>query len=136
MSYRIRGEVTVDVEDYHYNGDIEVACDLEGISELMSENNITTQELVDYQNQHTDDIYRFDVERDDVITHIEHLNFKETEEIIAHCMGHLSYLFAKEANISHEIQQEKEALKAKMMLAEGELLTLKASRTPDIQPSN
>lgn len=136
MSYRIRGEVVVDVEDYHYNGDVEVASDVEGISELMSENNITTMELVDYQNQFTDDTYRVDVSHSDVITHIEHLDYKETEAIISHCLGHLSYLFAKEANISHEIQQEKEALKAKMMLAEGELLTLKGSRVTDLQPSN
>lgn len=136
MGYRIHGSVTIDILDYFYNGDLELVCDVEGISELMSENNISTQEVVDYQNQYTDDTYRFDLERDDVITYIEHQSYKETEELVSHCLGHLSYLFAKEANISHELQQEKEALKARMILTEGELLTLKDSKVSNIQPSN
>ena len=54
MSYRIRGEVTVDAEDLHYQGEISVTTDVEGILELMEENKI---QLADVVKEHWDDDY-------------------------------------------------------------------------------
>ena len=87
MSYRIRGQVSVNVEDYHYNGDVEVASDVEGISELMSENNITTMELVDYQNDCTDDTYTARPTKEDVIAYTDSLDFSEIIEILDSYLG-------------------------------------------------
>ena len=60
MSYRLRGEICVDVEDFQYDIELDVNG-AEGISELMSENNITTAELVEYQNEYGHDEYRLDI---------------------------------------------------------------------------
>lgn len=114
MSYRIRGEVSVDVEDYHYNGDIEVASDAEGISELMSENNITTAELVEYQNQHTDDCYTLKPTKEDVIAYTDALEFREIIEILDSYLGKLRYLYLQEQQMCTDLQSEKEALKLKI----------------------
>lgn len=114
MSYRIRGEVSVDVEDYHYNGDIEVACDVEGISELMSENNITTMELVDYQNEMTDDTYTAKPTKEDVIAYTDALEFREIIEILDSYLGKLRYLYLQEQQMCTDLQTEKEALKLKI----------------------
>lgn len=114
MSYRIRGEVSVDVEDYQYNGDIEVASDVEGISELMSENNISTTELVDFQNQHTDDTYTATPTKEDVIAYTDSLDFREIIEILDSYLGKLRYLYLQEQQMCTELQSEKEALKLRI----------------------
>ena len=114
MSYRIRGEVLVDIEDYHFNGDIEIASDVEGISELMRENNITTEELVDYQNEMTDDTYTAKPTKEDVIAYTDALEFREIIEILDSYLGKLRYLYLQEQQMCTDLQTEKEALKLKI----------------------
>lgn len=114
MSYRIRGQVSVNVEDYHYNGDVEVASDVEGISELMSENNITTMELVDYQNDCTDDTYTARPTKEDVIAYTDSLDFSEIIEILDSYLGKIRYLYLQEQQMCTDLQTEKEALKLKI----------------------
>ena len=86
MSYRVRGEVCVDVEDAHYNGDIEVHCDVEGISELMSENNITTAELVEYQNEYGDDEYKLDITDANIGDYIATLDSDGVADLMERCV--------------------------------------------------
>ena len=114
MSYRIRGEVSVDVEDWAYNGDIDVASDVEGISELMSENNITTAELVQYQNDFTDDVYTAKPTKEDVIAYTDALDVSEIIEILDSYLGRLRYLYLSEQRLCTDLQTEKEALKLKI----------------------
>lgn len=114
MSYRIRGEVSVDVEDFAYNGDIEVACDAEGISELMSENNITTAELVQYQNDFTNDVYTAKPTKEDVIAYTDSLDFPVIIEILESYLGRLQYMYLHEQQMCTDLQTEKEALKLKI----------------------
>lgn len=86
MSYRLRGEICVDVEDFQY--DIEVIVNgPEGISELMSENDITTAELVEYQNAYTDDEYKLNITDADIGEYIGGLDFAGIAELIDRCIG-------------------------------------------------
>ena len=115
MSYRVRGEVCVDVEDYHYNGDIEVACDVEGISELMSENNITTQELVEYQNAYTDDHYRVDITDANISDYIGSLSTEGVADLAERCIRTLNSRNQRSVSEASQTRAELASLKLRHM---------------------
>lgn len=85
MSYRLRGEICVDVEDFQYDIEVDVNGP-EGISELMSENNVTTAELVEYQNEHTDDEYNLDITDANIGEYIGSLDFSGITAVIERCL--------------------------------------------------
>ena len=89
MSYRLRGEICVDVEDFQYDIEIDVNG-AEGISELMSENNITTAELVEYQNEYTSDEYRVDITDANIGEYINTLNANGVADLAERCIRTLN----------------------------------------------
>jgi len=89
MSYRLRGEICVDVEDFQYDIEIDVNGP-EGISELMSENNITTAELVEYQNEFTDDHYRPDITDYNIGEYIGSLDTDGVADLAERCVRTLN----------------------------------------------
>ena len=113
MSYRVRGEVCVDVEDAHYNGDIEVHCDVEGISELMSENNITTAELVEYQNEYGEDEYKLDITDANIGEYIGGLDFAGIADLMDRCIGTIIRRFKAKQVECTELRSELAQLKLK-----------------------
>lgn len=113
MSYRVRGEVTVDVEDYAYNGDIEISTDVEGISELMSENNITTMELVDYQNEYGADEYRVDITDANIGEYIGSLNAAGVADLAERCVSTLKSRYDEALNAERQVRSDLAALKLK-----------------------
>ena len=89
MSYRLRGEICVDVEDFQY--DIEVHINgPEGISELMSENNITTAELVEYQNEYGADEYHVDITDGNIGEYIAALDNNGVADLAERCVRTLN----------------------------------------------
>ena len=86
MSYRLRGEICVDVEDFQYDIDV-VVNGPEGISELMSENNITTAELVEYQNEYTADEYKLNITDADIGEYIATLDSDGVADLMERCVS-------------------------------------------------
>ena len=113
MSYRLRGEISVDVEDFQYEIEVDVNGP-EGISQLMDENNISTAELVEYQNEYTNDDYTPKPTKDDLIAYTNELDFKEIIEILDSYLGTLRYLYRQEQQMCAELQSEKETLKIRI----------------------
>ena len=89
MSYRLRGEICVDVEDFQYDIEIDVNGP-EGISELMSENNITTAELVEYQNEYGVDEYRVDITDANIGEYIGSLDTDGVSDLAERCIRTLN----------------------------------------------
>ena len=85
MSYRLRGEVCVDVEDFQYDIEVDVNGP-EGISQLMDENNITTAELVEYQNEYTSDEYRVDITDANIGDYINSLDTNGLADLAEQCI--------------------------------------------------
>lgn len=85
MSYRLRGEICVDVEDFQYDIEVDVNGP-EGISELMSENNITTAELVEYQNDYTSDEYKPDITDANIGEYLAALDSDGVADLMERCV--------------------------------------------------
>lgn len=114
MSYRLRGEICVDVEDFQYDIEIDVNGP-EGISQLMEENNITTAELVDYQNEYGVDEYKVDITDANVGEYIATLDADGVADLAERCIRTLNARFKSEQAMCTDLQTEKEALKLKLV---------------------
>lgn len=114
MSYRLRGEICIDVEDHCYDIEIDVNGP-EGISELMSENNITTAELVEYQNDYGQDEYRLEITDANIGEYIGRLDTDGVADLAERCIRTLNARFKSEQAMCTDLQSEKEALKLKLV---------------------
>lgn len=114
MSYRLRGEICVDVEDHQYEIDIEVNGP-EGIAELMSENNVTTAELVDYQNDYGTDEYRPEITDANIGDYIGGLDNDGVADLAERCIRTLNARYKAKIIECNDVRSDNEALKLKLM---------------------
>jgi hypothetical protein len=114
MSYRLRGEICVDVEDFQY--DIELVVNgPEGISQLMSENNVTTNELVEYQNEYGADEYRVEITDANIGEYIGNLCADGITDLAERCIRTLKSRYNSALTDENNTRAELSALKLKHM---------------------